>query len=95
MKDNYRYFLLDLNLEEPRFFVASQSGMDRILKDEMPGEMATALRIDEYQEQLQHGTSPGGSRDAHHHGHGGANDHKSKDIEKYLRLVDSVFTKKY
>src|SRR5690606_13388802 len=85
---NYRYFLLELNLESPRLFLASQSGMEQILENELPGTLETALRIDETQQQLQHGTSRGGKRDAHHHGHGGESDHKGKDIEKYYRIID-------
>lgn len=88
--DNYRYFLLELNLESPRLFLSSQSGMEQILEAEMPGSLETALRLDEHQAQLQHGTSRGGARDAHHHGHGGEADHKDKDIEKYYRIIDRV-----
>lgn len=92
-QDNYRYFLLELNLESPRLFLASQSGMEQILTNELPGSLETALRIDEHQESLQHGTSRGGNRDAHHHGHGGESDHKHKDIEKYYRIVDNKLYK--
>jgi hypothetical protein len=86
----YKYYILELNNDEPRAFVASQSSAEKILEDKLPGNIENALRIDENQRQLQHATSPGGSRDAHTHGHGGANDHKYKDIEKYYRLIDKV-----
>lgn len=88
--DKYQFIGLDLNLHEPRLFLGSQVGMERILIDQMPGEIEVALRIDEYQEQQQHSTSPGGTRDAHAHGHGGRNDNKTKDINRYLRLIDAT-----
>lgn len=89
-RDSYQYYILELNNNEPRAFHATQSSIDRILDDEMPGELETALRIDEYQQRQQHSTSPGGSRDAHGHGHGGVNDNKKKDVIKYYRLIDKV-----
>jgi hypothetical protein len=90
-QDNaYSYMLLELNNHEPRFFAASQSGIQRLLINELPGELESALRIDEYQQRQQHSTSPGGSRDAHNHGHGGSNDNKYKDVIKYYRLIDKV-----
>ncbi len=88
--ERYQFVGLDLNLKEPRLFIGSQTGMEQILQDSLPGDLEVALRIDEYQEQHQHSTSPGGTRDAHSHGHGGKNDKKDKDIERYMRLVDEA-----
>lgn len=88
--DKYRFIGLDLNLKEPRLFLGSQTGMEQILTDAMPGELEVALMIDEYQEQRQHSTSKGGERDAHSHGHGGRSDNRVKDVKRYLRLIDNV-----
>jgi len=87
-QDSYQYCVLELNNHEPRAFHATQAGIERILHDELPGELETALRIDEYQQRQQHSTSPGGSHDAHGHGHGGAKDNKHKDVIKYYRMID-------
>jgi hypothetical protein len=88
--DSYKYRVLELNNNAPRVFIASQSGMKQILEDKMPGHIETALRIDEYQQQQQHATSSGGTRDGHSHGHGGEKDNKYKDVMKYYRLIDKV-----
>jgi len=87
---NYQYNILELNNREPRFFLSGQSSIDRAFTDELPGDLETALKIDEYQQRQQHSTSPGGSRDAHGHGHGGIKDNKSKDVTKYYRMIDKI-----
>jgi len=92
-QDTYQYYALDINLETPRLFKGSQSDVEQLMKGEMPEALEKALRIDEYQSHQQHSTSSGGSRDAHAHGHGGAKDNKSKDIEKYYRLIDEAAMK--
>ena len=88
--DAYQYHLLDLNLKEPRYFAGSQTGLEQALVDDLPGQIETALRIDEYQEHHQHSTSPGGARDAHGHGHGGRKDNRDNDVNRYLRIIDKV-----
>lgn len=92
-KGKYSYYLLDLNSEQPRAFIANQSEINQILEDVMPGAMEQALRIDEYQQTLQHGTSRGAEHDGHHHGHGAEKDNKYKDLVRYYRLVDSKLDK--
>lgn len=92
-KGKYSYYLLDLNPEQPRVFIANQAEIDQVLEDVMPGAMEQALRIDEYQQTLQHGTSNGAAHDAHHHGHGAEKDNKYKDVVRYYRLVSSKLDK--
>lgn len=84
--DAFNYYMLDLNLEEPRLFLGSQSSFEQILIDELPGNLENTLQIDEYQQNLQHGTE----RHAHHHGHGGRDDLRSNDIKKYFRIIDNA-----
>jgi hypothetical protein len=93
--DDFNYYVLDLNLKNPRFFSGSQNHIKQLLVDEMPKDIETALRIDENQVQLQHGTSRGGTRDAHHHGQGAAKDNSDKDVKKYLRLIDKILWENY
>lgn len=88
--EDFNYFVLDLNLKNPRLFWGSQNHIEELLKETMPKDIETALRIDENQVQLQRGTSKGGSRDAQFHGHGAGKDNSDKDVKKYLRLVDKV-----
>ncbi len=91
--DAYQYHVLELNFKAPRYFLGSQSGLEQALADELPGDMETALHIDEYQQRQQHSTSRGGEHDAHAHGHGGRKDKSINDKDKYLRLVDQVLWK--
>jgi hypothetical protein len=88
--DDFNYMVLDLNLNKPRLFLASQNDFEEIFSSEMPKDIETALRLDENQTQLQHGTSMGGSKDAHHHGHGAAKDNSDKDVKNYFRLLSKT-----
>lgn len=92
-KGKYSYYLLELNSVQPRIFISSQTEINEVLENVMPGSLEQALRIDEYQQTLQHGTSRGAARDAHHHGHGAEKDNKINDLMRYYRLVDSKLHK--
>lgn len=89
MRQNYSFYVLELNQHEPRFYLGNQTGLERTLKDEMPGDIKHALLIDEYQNQLQHSTGTT-SAGASYHGHGGGKDQSRKDLERYLRMIDDV-----
>ncbi|MDQ3065186.1 MAG: hypothetical protein M3Q36_02855 [bacterium] len=92
MQDQYFYYVLELNRNEPRFFMASQDNINRALMDELPGSMKNALLIDEYQSQLQH-SSGGANGGSSYHGHGGSKDNDRKDLERYLRMIDEILWK--
>ncbi len=88
--DNYRYFLLELNLESPRLFLASQSYIEQILETEMPGKLEMALRIDEHNVQSKHGNPKNTKQNVNHGDINGVTDPKNKDIDKYYRIIDAT-----
>jgi hypothetical protein len=82
--------VLSLNLTSPKLYLATVEGLQDITPGEMPAEMHSALRIDEYeQEQQFHASGPNGSN-AVYHGHGASKDNSESEVKNYIDLVWSA-----
>ncbi len=79
-------YLLEVNLKQPKLYHATASQLTRCTDADLPASLEEALQLDEVQQMQQFHSGEGHGR-AMFHGHGGADDHKDKDIETYLRYL--------
>lgn len=81
-----KFYLIEVNTKQPKLFHATPSQLKTIDDADLPGSLEDALQLDEFQQMQQFHTGEGHGG-AMFHGHGGADDHKDKDIQTYLRLL--------
>ena len=87
-----RFYVLALSQNEVRLLGASRYSVDEVeLREEVPRNLADALKFDDPEKQLQYHTGAGGGgeggRAAVFHGHGAQDDSKD-DILRYFRKID-------
>ncbi|NIM50486.1 MAG: hypothetical protein GTN69_08530 [Armatimonadetes bacterium] len=94
--DDGRYFVLALGLGGTRLFQGTQYEIAEIPVEQMPKDLADALRFDEPEKQLQSHTVPSGAGaggDRHtavFHGHGVGTDDRKTNILRYFRQIDKA-----
>jgi hypothetical protein len=77
-------FVLLLNRTAPKLYQFAHPKLIDIAAN-MPEDLETALRIDEYRQRQQHHVGDGSGR-AQYHGHGGS-DKRETDIKNYLQII--------
>lgn len=80
-----KFYVLDINLTQPRLFKGVDGALTQINQDNMPGSHEDEVGKDEYQKQLQH--QHGGS--AGFHGHT-EDDVVTDEIHRYLKLLGEI-----
>lgn len=86
------FCILTLSQKNIRFLKCTRNDVESIDMDEMPTSMDEFLKFDVYHPNLQHHAGQGGNRNAIFHGHGGAKDTDTKEVENYLKKVENHVT---
>lgn len=95
LTDELRFYVLALDLNKLRLFEASRWAVDEIEIIHGPSSLDDAMKYDDPEKSLQHhssgrSTGSGGKVDAVHHGQGGNEDAKPKNIRRYFEMVDKT-----
>jgi len=94
--DDGRYLVLALGLGGTKLLQGTQHEIAEIPVEQMPKDLADALRFDEPEKQLQSHTVPSGAGaggDRHtavFHGHGVGTDDRKTDILRYFQQIDKA-----
>jgi len=86
------FYILTLSQKNIRFLECTRNDVKPIDIDETPTSMKEFLKFDVYHPNLQHHAGQGGNRNAIFHGHGGAKDTDTKEVENYLKTVENYVT---
>ena len=84
--------ILTLSQKDIRFFKCTRNDVESIDMGEAPSSMEEFLKFDVHQPNLQHHAGQGGDRNAIFHGHGGAKDTDTKEVENYLKTIENHVT---
>ena len=86
------FCILTLSQKNIRFLRCTRNDVKSIDMGETPTSMEEFLKFDVHQPNLQHHAGQGGTRNAIFHGHGGAKDTDTKEVENYLKTVENHVT---
>lgn len=86
------FCILTLSQKNIRFLRCTRNDFELINMGKTPTSMEEFLKFDVYHPNLQHHAGQGGNRNAIFHGHGGAKDTDTKEVENYLKTVENHVT---
>jgi len=90
--DDGNFYLLAISLGSVRLFKGTRDNIRQVQVDDLPEDMAEALRYDDPERRLQHQTlsHANGGSPAIFHGHGVAEDDEKANILRYFQIVDQA-----
>ncbi len=86
------FCVLTLSQKNIRFLRCTRNDVESIDMGETPTSMEEFLKFDVHHPNLQHHAGQGGDRNAIFHGHGGAKDTDTKEVDNYLKTVENHVT---
>jgi hypothetical protein len=87
------FYILVMSQNSVRLLRGSRHAVNQVEVDDMPRNLADALKIDEYLQSMQFHTGTSmrqTGRAAVFHGHGGGDDDELHEIRQYLRKIDDA-----
>jgi hypothetical protein len=90
--DDGTFYLLAISLGSVRLFRGARDDIRQVQVDDLPKDMAEALRYDDPERRLQHQTlsHANGGSPAIFHGHGVTEEDEKVNILRYFQIVDKV-----